>query len=143
MKKKCSHEDYAQKKLREGKYLIVYCMTDKSAHFFYRIQRGGDKRTTKGHSELFHFKSISNQKRAGAIKFMKNCPKTWFILAGAFKRYGNDIFVWGANRVYDFHLPNEIRLVSEVQFNKIIHKNQLSELDENLQELNRRKIITE
>ena len=97
-----SSEDYLQKKLKEGNYLIVYCMTEPSAHFFYRVHK---EKTHKGCEELFYFKAISNQKRPGAIKFMRNCPETWVILKEAFKRYGDDIFVWGANRIYDFHLP--------------------------------------
>jgi hypothetical protein len=134
-------EDYMQKKLREGKYLIIYCMTEKAAHFFYRIERGNDSKTYKGYPELFHFSAIRNKKGAGTVKFMKNCPKTWVILAGAFKRYGNDMMVWGSNRVYDFHLPNELRLMSEIKFNRIIKGKELSNLDNNLNEVNLGRIL--
>jgi hypothetical protein len=141
MKTNYNEEDYMQKKLKQGKYLIVYCMTEKAAHFFYRIERGNDKRTHKGYPELFYFSAIRNKKGAGTVKFMKNCPKTWVILAGAFRRYGNDIMVWGSNRVYNFHLPNKIQLISKVQFNKIIKNKDLSNVDENLIDVKLRRII--
>jgi hypothetical protein len=131
-------EDYMQKKLKEGRYLIIYCMTEKAAHFFYRIQRGSDKEFgRKGNDDIFFFKSITNQKRAGSVKFLKNCPKTWLILAGAFKRYGNDIMVWSSNRVYNFHLPKNMQDITEKQFNNIMKNQELPRLDLNLNNIDR------
>jgi len=141
MKKLYSEEDYMQKKLKEGRYLIVYCMTDKSAHFLYRLFRGNDSHKKKGNPDIFFFKSISNQKRAGAVKFFKNCPKTWLVLAGAFKRYGDDIMVWGSNRIYNFHLPNQLQLLKEVQTFKIINSPEFKNVDENLNNIQTREVL--
>lgn len=123
--------------LRNSNYILVLCLTERVAHWFYRMEgrtplpppRNSKSNRQKGYPNLFKLNLKNNAKGRNCFKIMKNCPQSWLILSRALKRYPSEVMVWGGNRIYRFHIPSNIITIENRELYKV-----LDNTNEDLQE---------
>lgn len=107
--------------LRNSNYIMVLCLTERVAHWFYRLEgriqekspKQRQKKDLKNYPHLFKLFLRNNAKSSNSFKIMKNCPQTWAILSRALKKYPTEVMVFGGNRIYRFHIPENILTMEE------------------------------